>query len=100
MTASSAKPRRVLRVELERMQRRGAALLHRLDDGHLLIDACADVSARQRRPGVDEVRVFLQRGFETLDGQRAARDIPTRAMEFAVQIELVRALIAGSSRFR
>ena len=65
MTASSAMPRRVFRVELERMQRGGAALFHRVGDRHLLLDAYTPTyGLRERRPRVDEVRVFLQRGFE------------------------------------
>jgi dienelactone hydrolase len=96
--AECRESRRGLRVQLDRAKRCAATLFHRVGDRHLLVDSRANIGLGQRRPGVDEIRIFLQRSFEIADRFHTVPNIATRTLEFSIQIELVCPLAARALR--
>jgi hypothetical protein len=63
----------------------------------VLRDPGAQVRFSERGPGFGEVGVLAQSGLEVCDRFGCAVHIAARAVEFAIEVELVRALIAAAA---
>ena len=88
---------RQLRIELDGAQRAAARLDDRFVDRHVLRDPSAHVRFSERGPGFGEVGVLVQSGLEVCDRFGCTVHIAARAVELAIEVELVRALIGAAA---